>query len=441
MADLYVDDDGDNSDGLTWATAFTAFQTAADAIPDGDTIWVQSDHTNAQASDTWLFSTDPALPNLVISVNTTTNEPPVAGDYEAGAAVTASGSSDVIIQGHVKFYGFSATIGDDFSLSQIDMDVYWQDGTITISGTSALFAVGHDDGRNKIHFKNMTLNFSSGGAATGFQASSGEFIWEGGTLSHSGTDPSPALFLTNVNNGILRWSGLTMTDIEPFPLIDVSDGRAVKAELHHCLLHANFVFTTGTMVDIGAEFLLKGCDDTTGNKLYRMEYENFYGTVEEDIANVVTTGGATDGTNKISWKMVSNENASEHHEPLISPPIVAWVDATGSTTFTVQGILAGGTILQNDEIWLGIEFLGSAASPISSISTDGFDAAGTNPLGTAADQATSSTAWTEVLASEVEFELVVTATVNRVGPVICRVYLAKPSTTAYIDPKVTVAAA
>jgi len=58
----------------------------------------------------------------------------------------------------------------------------------------------------------------------------------------------------------------------------------------------------------------------------------------------------------------------------------------------------------------------------------------TDITSTPADQTTNATAWTETLTNDNEFELAVTVTVNRVGPVIARVCLAKPSTTIYVDP-------
>ncbi len=50
------------------------------------------------------------------------------------------------------------------------------------------------------------------------------------------------------------------------------------------------------------------------------------------------------------------------------------------------------------------------------------------------DNNTESWTGTSGFSNENKITLSVTATVNRVGPVIARVHLAKPSTTIYVDP-------
>ncbi len=174
---------------------------------------------------------------------------------------------------------------------------------------------------------------------------------------------------------------------------------------------------------------MSGCDDTTGNDLYRLEYVDYWGsTVHDDTIFLA----ASDGTQGISWKMVSTANAVEFSEPTKSPPIYSWVDATGSTTFTVNMVWDSASDIQNDEAWLEIEFLEASADVDSAFTNDRM--AGIS--GTPADQTNNTESWTGTsgFSNENLIELAVTVTVNRVGPVIARVYLAKPSTTIYVDP-------
>ena len=121
---------------------------------------------------------------------------------------------------------------------------------------------------------------------------------------------------------------------------------------------------------------------------------------------------------------------------LKSPPIVLWNTATSSSTFTINCLWDSATNIQNDEIWMELEYFGSSANTQSSFSSDGL----ANPLATAADQTTNSETWTisPSMTNANEFQLNVTVTPGRVGPVIAHVYLNKPSTTVFVDPLIVV---
>lgn len=59
-------------------------------------------------------------------------------------------------------------------------------------------------------------------------------------------------------------------------------------------------------------------------------------------------------------------------------------------------------------------------------------------LGTPADQTASTETWaTTGMTNPNKFKLSVTVTPGKAGPITARVYLAKPSTTVYIDPLIT----
>ena len=182
---------------------------------------------------------------------------------------------------------------------------------------------------------------------------------------------------------------------------------------------------------------MSGCDDTTGNDLYRLEYVDYYGSIVHDDAIYRTAGAKDPDGNNISWKMVTTANAKEFSEPLISTPIVKQIKTTGSKTFTVHVNWDSAIDLDNDEIWLEVEYLEASADVDSAFANDGL----ADILATPAAQATSTEAWTGTsgFTNENKQKLDVTVTVNRVGPVICRVHLAKPSVTVYVDPKVEVA--
>ncbi len=81
---------------------------------------------------------------------------------------------------------------------------------------------------------------------------------------------------------------------------------------------------------------------------------------------------------------------------------------------------------------LEIEFLEASADVDSAFADDRM----ADITATPTDQANNAESWTGTsgFANENTQEVAVTVTVNRVGPVIARVCLAKPSTTIYVDP-------
>ena len=142
------------------------------------------------------------------------------------------------------------------------------------------------------------------------------------------------------------------------------------------------------------------------------------------------TGGASDGTTPIAWKIVTTANCT-YSMPFECPPIAIWNDTTGSAkTATVEGIWGGGAVPNDDDIWLEVEYLGDASSPQGSFVNDGK----ADLLATAAGQTSSSETWG---GSTTKFKLACTFTPQMKGWIYARVKCAKASSTFYIDPLVT----
>ncbi len=413
---------------VTLAIAITGASTNLAA---GDDVHMAADHTETPSGPTYAFPGTAAAPNRVISVTQGTTTYNKADNIQ----IDTSGTTDFNINGHVKFYGASFRVGDDYNFKGSPQDILFDDCTFEMDRVDGNMAMGNAAGQCTVRFKNSTVNFSGGGTAANFRfPNTTKFYWNGGLLSHSGTMPT-ALFDGMDRDILISMTGVDLLSLSTATaLVDVSDNADIKAEFHHCVKDPDLTLTTGTIASVGTQVLWSGVDDTTGNDLYNFEYVDYYGSIVHDDAIFVTSGGASDGTTPISWKMVTTANATEFSEPLISPPLVVWVDGTGSKTFTVQCLWDSVTDIQNDEIWLEVEFLEASADTDSAFANDGL----ANILATPADQTTNSTAWTESLTNDNEFAIAVTATVNRVGPAICRVHMGKPSTTVYVDPKVTV---
>ena len=122
------------------------------------------------------------------------------------------------------------------------------------------------------------------------------------------------------------------------------------------------------------------------------------------------TGGATDGTTPISWKLVTSTNA-EWEFPLECPPIVVWNDIVGvPKTVTIEGIWGTGAVPNNDDIYMDVEYLGTSGFPLAvkatSTKTFGFAAGTPIPAG--------SGTWG---GSTTKFAMSVTITPQEKGPI------------------------
>lgn len=148
---------------------------------------------------------------------------------------------------------------------------------------------------------------------------------------------------------------------------------------------------------------------------------------------IVRTGGASDGVNGFSMKMVSNANCVLFYQSLISDEIVGWTSSTTSKTFTIEAILDSAANLQNNGIYMQFLYPGESGDSMCAAISDRMA-----PNGTPADKTSSSAAWTTTgMTNPNAFKMHVTVTPGQPGPIKARIFLAAPSTTVYIDPVIT----
>ncbi len=440
MADVFTNDGGSNTSPYeTWDKAATAFLTAVDFSSAGDRLVVGHDHTEDPAGNvTYNFPGIKTNPNTVISATSTAGGSTVTYNKADNVQIDNSSSpADIFFTGAANIYGLSMQM-DDGGISQaVNTYLFFDDCEIEVVSASGGFFFGAEGGQVSIKCKNTNFNWSAGGAGARLRISEGAlFEWRGGLISWTGTQPT-ALFDVQDAQGEFYISGVDLSAITS-ALFDVSSAAQMRAEMHHCLLNSGVALTTGVIADPNTAILMSGCDDTTGNDINRLEYVDFYGSTVSDDATFVDDidKRSSDGATPISWKMVSTANATEFTEPTISPPIYAWVDSTGSKTFKLHGIWDSATDIQDDEIRIMVEFLEASADTDSAFSDDG----PADITATPADQTTNSEGWTvsPSMTNENTFEISVTETVNRVGPVICWIELMKPSTTVFMNAKVEI---
>jgi hypothetical protein len=172
---------------------------------------------------------------------------------------------------------------------------------------------------------------------------------------------------------------------------------------------------------------------TIGTTEYMMWEQYWNGSIKSDTAHY-RSGGASDGTTAHCWVMATTANAAFPNVTLDSPEIVRWNDTTGSAiNVTVEIAQEGGTNLDNDEIWLEVNYLGNSGVWQGALDDD--DKCGI--LATPAAQTTSAVTWTG-FTSATKQKLEATFTPQEKGYILARVRLAKPSATVYLCPKLVI---
>jgi hypothetical protein len=135
-------------------------------------------------------------------------------------------------------------------------------------------------------------------------------------------------------------------------------------------------------------------------------------------------------TPAFSAKMVSSATAS-YNLPLRFKLTEFY--STANPTITTETITAGVT-LTDAEFWIEIEYPDATDEAYGKV-----DITSKNVILTAATNLTTSTAaWTEDLAGEVKQKVTETISGGAAGIHTVWAYLAKPSTTVYVDPDVAV---
>ena len=432
MATIYVDDDGDNTTGASWATAYTSITNAAvTGAAAGSVILVRNTHTETHGATTTIDFT--------------------GATAAAPIKIISSDGSDVYTKG-AKLFNETGIYDLNF-----DGEHLYCAGLVFAStnASSQIFLQGFSEFHE---YYDCEFNLTGGGSSyvtNGFNAVTrfidcvfdiayllllGESTFEvlGGSLttSNTGYAISPSTEDTVLFDGV-DLSGVTSTK-----LIDSHEANwRTRITIRRCKLPGAITldpYTTGR----DSWILFEGCKDsatqtTTVPMLGLTQFESYEGRIKSDLVEV-RTDGASDGENLHSWAM-TGLNSVANVIYLKSPPITAWADAT-ATSVTVY--VANSVDLTDSEFWC--ECLSpneeATATPQHKIQTSRV-----GPLGAAGDAAlarSSGTTWagsnTGVDGSTGQQKIVFTIAPTEAGPVTVYCYLAKVDT-MYVDPKLEIA--
>jgi len=410
-----------------------------------DRIFVSSDHAETQSTAMTLPGAANDVPYIIICVSrTSTNFPPTAAQVTTGATVTTTGASNIAIQGPATTYN----------------NQLWQ-GISFVCGTGATAAsinISSDTvGRNYL-FKNCTFRLATTAAGSVIKTNAGEAwpnetVWDNCTVQFGAVDQkidpcnygcfiwqntasalAGAIFPTILfTRGVVILRGVDLSALgSGKSIIDVANAASANGPClvaRNCRLNASVTIPTDGFSYIGNDIELHNCD--SGDTGYKSTFQRFSGIVTTETT-IIRSNGASNGVQAYSYKYVSNANAG-HLLPLFAAPIYLWNTVIGSAQTLRVEIISSGTLNEAD-IWVEVESLSTSGFPQSVIANDG----PATPITATTAQTTSSTTWAASPATPVKQALTVSFTAQEVGLVAATVYLAKASTTVYVDPLVTV---
>ncbi len=453
MANIYVrsTDGNDADDGSTWTLAKATLTGAAAIDAAGDTIFVSQAHAESTAAAiTFALAGTVASPTRIIC-GSDAAEPPTT--VSALATVTTTGASNININGACYVDGFSFNTGTSIGGAQlymhnttsVDVVQLYRNCNFRLNNTQASNTIqmgsfsSSNACKSTYRWENCAVKF---GAATHYIGAC-NFTWLGGSIESGSSALTTGLIRTvaaSARDVSVLIDSVDLTNLGVTGILVQAANAIGKIVFRNCKLPS---WTTGGLyagtIPPSLRMELYNCDSADTN--YRLWIEDYNGSIKQETT-IKRTGGASDGTTGISWKMVTSANSLYPTNVLRSQDIVKWNETTGSSlTATVEIVhdsQGSGTssAFKDNEIWLEVVYLGTSGTPLGIPLTD----APATILTTAADQTSSSETWTTTgLTTPVKQKLTVTFTAQEKGFVSARVCLAKASATAYVCPKMTVA--
>lgn len=438
MANVYVDSNAAGAGtGADWTNAYTTLAAALAAKLAGDDFWVAHNHAESTAAAIALASPGtPASPCRIFCVNSAGTVPPVAADLRTTATVSTTGASTITKSGHAYCYGITFTAGDSTNNASIQyggtVSMHWREeacknvlggsnasSQILIGSTTANITYAVEWINSTVKFANVAAGILPGGPFSLIWRDTASAIDATGSIptnlfSGGSSARAAVIIVRNVDLSALG-SGKTLVAANP---------GNYRISFERCKLDAS-VTKAATPTSLGAEVLFSNCDSAETN--YKFEKYTYTGTETVETTIVRTGSEASDRTTPIAMKIITTANAKEA-QPFASTPLIRWNNTEDSAiTVNVYGTWGDAAVPDNNEIWMEIDYLGTAGSPIGSKATT----ARATLLTTVTAYSVDASTWG---GSTSEFKMAATFTPVQKGPLTVRIFVGAASATFYIDP-------
>ena len=430
MATYYVDSNATGlDDGSSWTDAWASLASSL-SVAAGDTVLVSSSHNetitlNARYDYTNATS---ALPVKVISTNSTT------GLYEKATSIQidngTAGFFDIIFERNAEFHGLYVRSNDLHFNGEGSM-LLMNDCTFTFCQSPLLDLGDSANGVGICKFTSCLFDFSGGtGSYNAYvgRATIADFIdcnFVKYTASYLFKSQTYEYYTPITFTGC----DLSVYDTIYSSVTAVTYGRRVVLE--RCKTKAGFSVFSSISSQSYDGFVYESSDSASlSSRVLGLVRKESYAGVISSSTSVYRSSGSNDGDNDFSWSVESTASCGKIN--LLDSIEICKSVESGSQTITVY--VAGSASLNDDDFWIEVE---SPSEEVSPTARGKFRATKPDPLATptALTSDTSST-WNGTGAgTKQKIEVAISPTIA--GTVTVRCYLAKPSTTVYVDPKIS----
>ena len=440
MTDRYVRSGGAYGAGVWSGSPYTTLAAALGAGAAGDRYFVSDDHAETQGTTlTLAFPGTLANPDSVYCADHTVGTTPGESDLRISAIanIATTGATGIVITGCAYIRGIETSLGTgssgaDFTTSgaAVTTDIVFDQCLLYSPLTSGGRIMVSNSGNNagiRLTLLNTKIQWGNANATINIM-SGGEFYWKNTATAIQGTAP------TNLFSGHAQGAGIAYLD--GVDLSAMSSKTLVQAQpkggsyfFKDCKLPATVTICgSGISTGSGGVYLIRSDSGTSTTR-----FEKYVDTgVQTTELTVVRTGGVSVDGVAVSSKVVTTVNARPNR-PFQMTPLVAYNTVTGSTVnVTVYGIWGGGAVPNNNDVWMEVGYLGSAATPLLTLQSTGL----VTPLTAAGATSSDGSTWG---GSTTAFKL--TAALSSpapqmIGPLYVNVFVGATSSTVYIDPQV-----
>lgn len=425
--------------GTSWADAYTTIGAVIAAQGSNPTrVFVASDHSELSATSI-VFPAGGSIVYQLISCDRTSGFPPTV--EQAGASIGSTSATSLTLQNSYYSKGVFWKAGDSSTAARnLALDSAASNNVVRIvggglelknTGTTSRITFGSSAARNmKFCIENAEIRF--GHASQGLQLYNASLTIDDGALAGAAITEFIKSAAASADVEVI---GLDMSTAAASMNLIAGLSYPIGA-IRFNKIKAPASWTGGLMASPPTHSALRAVainvDSASTN--YRMQAVGFNGSMRQETT-IVRTGGFTDGTTPVAWRM---ETGLQYY-PLTSfesLPMEVWNTTTGTPISVTAHVLTDGVTLKDDEAWIEVSYFDAAGSPLGAVVSD----EKSSQLAAGADQASSAAAWTTTgITTPVKQQLSVTITPQKAGTIRAVVKVARSSSVVYVCPKVEVA--
>ncbi len=408
-----------------WSAPHARLANAAAWMAAGDDCYIAADHAETQAT-----SISPNLPNGLgnlcrfICVNQAGSVPPVSADLRTTASITTTGAANIVYNcGYgAYFYGLNFYGGSGANTTSVQLNgnkVIAERCSLNVPSTgSSNVGVGNSSSLS-LELYNSTVSFGSTGAY--IDALFG-FVWHG---------PLSGITGSIVPSNLIQTGASALVDGVDLSKVTTQIGVGAITLVNCKLAPGVTPLTSSNPSNTSSGQVINSDSSATGNRQERYQY--FGAQTTDDV--VVRSGGASDGVQPMSWKVVTPSTASPNTY-FEAFEIAVWVQPVGAARTATIELITDGVQLTNKDVQVECRYLANASTPLAGL----LKTAPADPLAAATNLATSVASWaTTGLTTPMPQNITLSFTPQMSGLVRFKIRVTKPSLTVRIDPEVTIA--